>query len=73
MLIAILPNFIYLGPLLVLRTWAVWKIIAHIQFNRKYRLPNIVPGLPLLGNIHQLPSKDACLHFEQLAKRYGEM
>jgi hypothetical protein len=73
MLISVISNFIHFGPLLVLGTWAVWKIIANIRFNMKYHLPSVVPGLPLLGNIHQLPSEDTCLYFEELAKKYGEM
>ncbi|RKK12166.1 hypothetical protein BFJ66_g10945 [Fusarium oxysporum f. sp. cepae] len=43
------------------------------SFNKKYKLPNLVPGLPLIGNAHQIPLHDSCLHFQTLAKKYGEM
>jgi hypothetical protein len=43
------------------------------SFNKKYNLPNLVPGLPLIGNAHQIPLHDSCLYFQTLAKKYGEM
>lgn len=38
------------------------------------RPPDFPPGpatLPIIGNLHQLPSKDAYLQFEEWAREYG--
>ena len=38
------------------------------------RLPSYPPGpptLPIIGNIHQMPTKDAHLQFQKWAKEYG--
>ena len=31
------------------------------------------PTLPILGNIHQMPARDAHLQFETWAREYGEL
>jgi hypothetical protein len=66
-------RLMYLTLVLLLVGWIVWKVVGNLKFNAKYRLPNVVPGLPLIGNVHQLPREAACLHFEKLAKQYGEV
>ncbi|KAF5981717.1 cytochrome p450 [Fusarium bulbicola] len=58
---------------LVILSWLLWRIIEEKRFERRYRLPNLVPGLPLIGNSHQIPPDNALLHFQKLAKKYGEM
>ena len=59
--------------LLLLGALLAWRVFENMRFKTKYRLPNVVPGLPFLGNIHQIPSEGSCLYFEELAKKYGEM
>ncbi|KAF7952284.1 uncharacterized protein EAE97_001781 [Botrytis byssoidea] len=49
----------------------LWSSILSTSSKKKYSLPNLVPGLPIIGNTHQLPSQDFCLRVEQLAKSYG--
>ncbi|KAH0438512.1 cytochrome P450 [Colletotrichum camelliae] len=53
--------------------WMVQKSLKATQFKRQYRLPNPVPGLPLIGNAHQIPRDLPYLFFHDLAKKYGEM
>lgn len=31
------------------------------------------PTIPVLGNIHQMPTRDAHLHFEKWAREYGDI
>lgn len=31
------------------------------------------PTIPILGNIHQMPARDAHLQFEKWAREYGEL
>lgn len=62
-----------LVALLCLAIFIASTIFTNIRANRKYKLPNLVPGLPIIGNTHQLPSHNLCLHAEQLAKEYGDM
>jgi len=47
--------------------------ISKHQFNKKYRYPNIVPGLPILGNSLQVPFPAAGMWGVETAKKYGEM
>lgn len=54
-------------------SWFIWKLVEEKRFERRYRLPNLVPGLPLIGNGHQIPPGGTVLHFQKLAKQYGEM
>lgn len=63
---------VFLGPLFLI-VWIFWIFVENLKFKAKYRFPNVVPGLPILGNVHQLPTDAACLHFEKLAEKYGEM
>ncbi|KAK1846901.1 cytochrome p450 [Colletotrichum chrysophilum] len=62
-------TFVYI----LLLAWLVRKFVKVIQFKKRYRLPNPVPGLPLLGNAHQIPRDLPYLFFQDLATKYGEM
>ncbi|ETS85971.1 hypothetical protein PFICI_03996 [Pestalotiopsis fici W106-1] len=62
-----------LGSVLLLFIWIAWKVTERVRSAKKYNLPNLIPGLPLVGNAHQIPASNACLHFQDLAKRHGEM
>ncbi|KAH8431937.1 cytochrome P450 [Aspergillus melleus] len=39
--------------------------------HRPKNLPPGPPTLPIIGNIHQMPSRDAHLHFQKWAREYG--
>ena len=39
----------------------------------KYRLPPLVPGIPVLGNALQVPPTQQGPWAKQLAEKYGEM
>ncbi|KAE9574997.1 hypothetical protein CGMCC3_g8928 [Colletotrichum fructicola] len=58
---------------ILLLAWLVGKFVKVIQFKKRYRLPNPVPGLPIIGNAHQIPRDLPYLFFQDLAKKYGEM
>ncbi|KAH7117183.1 cytochrome P450 [Dactylonectria estremocensis] len=71
--LVVLGRAIYLGPFLILLGWTAWSVAIKVQFEKQYRLPNLVPGLPIIGNARQIPKQDPCLHFAALARKYGEM
>lgn len=47
-------------------------LISSWQFNRKYKLPPVVPGWPLLGNALDMPFPGG-MWGVKMAKKYGEM
>ncbi|TKX24249.1 cytochrome P450 monooxygenase-like protein 20 [Elsinoe australis] len=49
------------------------RILAERNYQRKYKFPPIVPGLPLVGNAFQIPKTNQGPYFAELAKKYGEM
>ena len=52
---------------------AVLRFVQARRYHARYRYPNLVPGLPIIGNAHQVPSEHQVLHFQKLAQQYGEM
>jgi hypothetical protein len=56
--------------LILVSGWIVWKAVKNFRFHRRYKFPNLVPGLPLVGNALQIPSKDAYIYFQDLAVRF---
>lgn len=50
----------------------VQQLISRWKFNRKYKLPPVVPGWPLLGNALNMPFPGGMWGVE-MAKKYGEM
>lgn len=48
-------------------------IVLNISYRRKYRFPNEVPGLPLVGNSFQMPATGQGPYIKALADKYGEM
>lgn len=59
-----------LGLLVLGFTLNAW--IAKIRFNRKYKLPNVLPGWPIIGNMFDTPYP-AGMWGIGTAKKYGEM
>jgi hypothetical protein len=51
---------------------AVRQLISRWQFNRKYKLPPVVPGWPLLGNALDMPFPGG-MWGVKMAQKYGEM
>ena len=43
------------------------------QFNKKYKLPPRIPGIPVFGNTLQLPPLKQGVWGMEMAKKYGEM
>ncbi|CAI7607955.1 unnamed protein product [Penicillium pancosmium] len=62
-----LPITLILGSLVAL--FFVYRILSIGQRPKNY--PPGPPTLPILGNIHQMPSRDAHLQFEKWAREYG--
>jgi hypothetical protein len=58
--------------LLIGSYFAFLLIEDYIQMKR-YRFPNLVPGLPLLGNMVQMPATDHGPYLQKLSEKYGEM
>lgn len=57
----------------LLIAWLASRSYKSIQFNRKYRLPPRVAGIPFFGNTFQLPSLGAGEWAREQALKYGEM
>ena len=62
----------YAVAFLLVISFMVRAIVRHAR-SKKYRYPNLVPGLPIFGNSFQMPSTGQGPFLEQLAKKYGEM
>lgn len=58
--------------LLAVLSFAGKRMISFIRWQRDYRLPPRVPGLPLLGNIFQVPFPSG-MYLKALAEKHGEM
>lgn len=50
-------------------------LVNFYRFHQKYKFPNLVPGVPILGNILDVPKDDASrrLYLHKLAQKYGEV
>ncbi|KAI1031305.1 hypothetical protein LB504_000111 [Fusarium proliferatum] len=55
--------------------WILYRTVLWLRFHRKYKFPNLVPGVPLFGNMLQIPTDTAGrrLYLHKLARKYGEM
>jgi hypothetical protein len=68
------PLALPVGTALLL-LWLLYRMTLFFYFHHKYSFPNLVPGVPLFGNMLQIPTDTAGrrLYLHQLAKKYGEM
>jgi len=57
----------------VLVGYVVFLLFEDYSIRAKYNFPNLVPGLPLIGNALQMPSTDHGPFLSKLAETYGEM
>ncbi|KAJ0144360.1 hypothetical protein HZ326_12840 [Fusarium oxysporum f. sp. albedinis] len=39
--------------------WILYRTVLWLRFHRKYKFPNLVPGVPLFGNMLQIPTDTA--------------
>jgi hypothetical protein len=51
----------------------VQKIVSTHLYNKKYKFPPRIPGLPIVGNTFQLPLSQQGQWGIFQAKKYGEM
>ncbi|KAI1623907.1 cytochrome P450 [Exophiala viscosa] len=65
------PSWLLLGAALAL--FVGQRLIASIIWNRKYKLPPRVPGIPFFGNTFQIPPTQQGPWAKDLAEKYGEM
>ena len=56
------------APIILILHW----VVSTIQFQRKYKLPNVVPGRPLIGNMLDVPYPSG-MWGVGMAKKYGEI
>jgi hypothetical protein len=59
--------------LAVLAIIVVQRVVSNYLWNKKYKLPPRVPGIPLLGNTFQVPPMRQGLWGQEVSKKYGEM
>ncbi|KAK5219673.1 hypothetical protein LTR72_008057 [Exophiala xenobiotica] len=64
-------SFAY-SALLVIVAFVLRWVISSILFNRKYKLPNVVPGWPVIGNMLDVPYPSG-MWAVRMAKKHGEM
>jgi hypothetical protein len=71
-----LSNFYYQIVLIwsiLLASCLCFLCYEDVKLRSKYRFPPIVPGLPFIGNMLQLPKKDHGPYLRELGNQYGEM
>jgi hypothetical protein len=51
----------------------VQRIVSNHLYNKKYKFPPRIPGLPIVGNTFQLPLSQQGKWGIVQAKKYGEM
>lgn len=59
----------------LLLLWLLAHLVNSFRFHKKYNFPNLVPGVPVLGNLLDIPKDIAGrrLYLHKLAQKYGEM
>ncbi|KAK5320481.1 hypothetical protein LTR93_006693 [Exophiala xenobiotica] len=65
------PPWWLLGAALAL--FVSQQLIVGIIWNRKYKLPPRVPGIPFFGNTFQIPASQQGSWAKALAEKFGEM
>jgi hypothetical protein len=51
----------------------VQRAVSNHLYNKKYKFPPKIPGLPIVGNTFQLPGNQQGQWGVQMARKYSEM
>lgn len=65
-------SFIAIVSSIVIALLGGW-LSGIVQRKKRYKLPPVVPGVPVFGNSFQVPAKQQGPWAKQLAEKYGEM
>lgn len=59
----------------LLLLWLLYRTVLYFRFHHKYNFPNLVPGVPLFGNMLQIPTDTAerRIYLHKLAEKYGKL
>lgn len=68
-----LPSLVALTLVVAVAVFLVNRLIQKFLWNRKYKLPPRVPGIPLFGNTFQVPIFQQGRWAREKAREYGEM
>lgn len=49
------------------------SLLQRLRFNKQYKLPTRIPGIPFFGNSFQLPRIQQGPWGKAMAEKYGEM
>lgn len=58
---------------LLIAGYVAFLLLGDYLHTKRYQYPNLVPGLPLVGNMFQMPATDHGPYLQKLAGKYGEM
>jgi hypothetical protein len=67
------PSQILSLVLIILVSCLCFLFFEDVALRRKYRFPPIVPGLPFIGNLLQMPTEDHGPYLRKIGDKYGEM
>ncbi|CAG8952215.1 hypothetical protein HYFRA_00000955 [Hymenoscyphus fraxineus] len=49
------------------------RLVSNYRWNKKYKFPNRIPGIPIFGNTFQLPAVHQGVWGNEQRKKYGDM
>lgn len=64
---------VYYVALVALLGLVCLQAVSRYRFNKKYKFPVRIPGLPIVGNTLQIPPLNQGLWGKAMAEKYGEM
>ena len=68
-----LASYAYYLALATLLATVLQQCISRYRFNKHYKLPPSIPGLPIIGNTHQIPPLNQGLWGKAMGEKHGEM
>jgi len=68
-----MPSFVEFITVFSIALFIVQKLWNDYAWNKKYKLPPIIPGIPIFGNLFQIPATKQGPWATELAAKYGEM
>jgi len=66
-------SFIAVVAFTTLAVLVAHRLLQRYQYNKKYKLPVSIPGIPIFGNSFQLPPLQQGPWAKKKAEEYGEM